>query len=290
MRTREAKVTGFVKAPGLRALQRSLGAQVGGRATPGIEGHWIQSGGVGSKEERLSIYRVAFFERLYESLCTDFPATRLAVELRSGGPEEFRALVAAYLKAHPPSGVGISDAGAGLAGFIARKSRRGWLAELACLEWAVLESFYSEESGVVDPAALSELGESQWARARFGLAPSLRLLETRFPVERLWRLRREPKVFRKALRGLRAFRGAQGICLWRDPRHAAFAGGVSVAKLDARAFALLGALKRGCTLATACRFLERKGLGKTPSPTQIQRWFGAWIAGGAIIGVSASSR
>lgn len=262
--------------PSLRLLQREFAARLRGVQTSMPA--WILSDSRASGEERLEIYSGAYGERLFESLNADFPATALI--------PDFRELVEGYLRAHPPREASLSDAGSAFSAWLARRGRRGavrpWVAELAALEWAVLESFYAGEGEDVDLAVLGAVPGCDWARVRCELSPSVRLLKHRYAVEGLWRLRKDPVGFRKAARGVRMLRTPQRLCLWRDRRHAAFHAGVTVVSLEPAAFALLHALSKGRSLGSVCALVER---AHKTTPAQIQSWFASWIVSGVISSV-----
>jgi hypothetical protein len=263
-----------MRNPGLKTLQRGLGACIGGRSARLFKLEWIESSAQATASERLEIYANAYFERILEALQTDFPATALAAG------EGFASLVARYLMAHAPRGASISEAGRGLADFLARQKQvKPWLSELARLEWAALEAYFADGGSKPTAKALEGIAEREWPRARLELSPSVRLLSTRYPVGDLWRLRADPDSFLKAARTCRARPRALGYCLWRMPG----ASTVTCMKLDPAAALLLGAFARKKSLGSALRTLKKRDL---PPPERIQSWFSAWISGGVIAKIS----
>jgi hypothetical protein len=136
---------------------------------------------------RLEVYARAWFERLHGALAGDF-----AVLARAAGAEAFRALVLAYLAAHPPRSPSLRDAGDRFAEFVARAPEAGELRrrlpfapDLARLEWALVEAFDAADAPVLARETLEQLPAERWAELRFVLQPALRRLAARFPVERL---------------------------------------------------------------------------------------------------------
>ncbi len=219
-----------------------------------------------SRPERLSIYAEAYFGRIHESLGSDFPALARAL-----GEERFMRVCADYLKEHPSRFADIGQVGRALPAFLAKRERP-WIAELARLEAAVIESFYSAESEPLDPARLEEIAPRDWPRARITLDPSARLLELSFPVDRVWA---------SSTGKPRAPRPARTQVLVH--RHAS--GNVGVERLEGAQFAALSALARGSRLAYACRCAERAAKPERLPETSISTWFAGWVAGGLIRGV-----
>jgi hypothetical protein len=254
------------REPSLRQIQLEL-AGAWTRAESSAQA-WIRSDGRGTSRERQGVYIEAYFARLAESLAADFPAVALAC-----GQERFARLVAAYLRSSPPRGPSLADAGAALAAYLARgwarRERMPWLADLAALEWAVVESFYSRAM------------RANEARVRLGLCPSARLLPVSWPVHELWRVRSDPRAFALARRRIR--RRRVEVCLWRDVRQPV---GVRVAALGKGEFATLRALRERAGLERACRLGGRSGL----TPELAERAFGEWVASGLLVGTGRALR
>ncbi len=152
-----------------------------GRAVPeGLTG----PGGVPAGR-RFSVYRNNVVVSLIEALLTGFPAT-----CRQLGERDFRALAGVFLRVHPPTSPLLMFYGAALPGFLegfAPLRRRPWLADLARLEIALRESYHAADAMPLEAAALAALPPGRMLAAGFGLAPSLRLLSSPWPVLDLWR-------------------------------------------------------------------------------------------------------
>lgn len=273
--------------PSLRQLQRGLGALIGGRDARHFSMEWFKSDPLAAAEVRLEIYASAYFERLCEALRADFPATAMALDLGAKKGGGFARCIAGYLMAHPPRGTSISEAGRELADYLGRQERiKPWVKELAHLEWSVLESFYAAEGAIVTPKELAGIGAQQWSRIRLELAPSVRLHVLSYPVDELWKHRRDPQAFGKLAQAVRAVRGSRAVCLWRVPGAGAVSEGVSLLKLEGPAYGLLVALSRGARLSSACRTIEKR---RSVNPARIQSWFSDWISRGVISRVYLTS-
>ncbi|HVP31353.1 MAG TPA: DNA-binding domain-containing protein [Myxococcota bacterium] len=137
---------------------------------------------------RLAVYGDAWFTRLHDALAKDYPV--LAADL---GPEVFHDLVKVYLLAHPSRSFSLRDLGfalahelaAGpLAEVFARRCAHG--ADLARLEWALVEAFDAADAAPLERGDLASVAPERWAELGFHFTPSLRILSLAWPVhERL---------------------------------------------------------------------------------------------------------
>jgi hypothetical protein len=140
-----------------------------------------------SAAARLEIYAYAWFERLHGVLADDFAALARVL-----GEPAFRALVRAYLSAHPPSRPSLRDAGAKLPDFLrdspAAAQTRGrvpFAPDLARLEWALLAAFDAADAPALPHAALAAVAPESWAELGFVFQPALQLLTLAFAVDRV---------------------------------------------------------------------------------------------------------
>jgi putative DNA-binding protein len=134
--------------------------------------------------DRLSVYANAYFARLHMCLRDDFPALARAV-----GPAAFQDLVQTYLMMHPPTRPSLRHAGAHLAEHLAMEPfaaiftrRCPYAADLARLEWAMIEAFYAEDAPVLAREQLATVVPEGWGSLRFEVVPSLQLLTCAWPV------------------------------------------------------------------------------------------------------------
>lgn len=133
---------------------------------------------------RLEIYAHAWFQRLREVLADDFGALARVL-----GEPAFDELVSAYLRAHPPNQPSLRDAGARLPDFLAVAPgawrRVAFAADLARLEWALIEAFDAADAPLLSQATLAEVAPERWAELRFVFQSALALLTLAFPVDRV---------------------------------------------------------------------------------------------------------
>jgi hypothetical protein len=128
----------------------------------------------------LAVYRHAYRARLRDALGDDFAAVARLV-----GDAAFDRLVAAFIRAHPPQDATFNAYGRFFAPWLARArvARRAALAEVARLEWALVEALHAPLADAFDSAALASVPSSAWGRIRLKPAPSLRVLICRYDVD-----------------------------------------------------------------------------------------------------------
>jgi len=134
-----------------------------------------------SAVERLAIYHDGYHARLIECLADDYPALRHAL-----GHAQFRSLCLAYIAKFPSRSPSLNYFGAHMPGFCAsdplQLTHAQGLAELAQLEWAVVEAIHAEAQEPLPIDSLSALGPEQFARATLLPNPALAWLEHTYPV------------------------------------------------------------------------------------------------------------
>ncbi len=139
---------------------------------------------------RFDVYRNNVAVSLSEALEAAFPVIRKLV-----GSENFKILAGSFLRQHPPSSPLMMFYGSEMPGFLSRfgpTSATAYLPDVARLELAIRESYHAEDSVPADPAALQSLSPEDLMRTRLGLAPSLRLVRSDWPVHAIWTFNTEP--------------------------------------------------------------------------------------------------
>lgn len=170
-----------------------------------------------SGAEQLQVYNGGYLARLVEVLQGDYGAVQHVL-----GEEQFRGLVARYLRRHPSRHPNLNQLGGHFPAFVKAQRNlpaRAFLAELAELELALCRAFDAPEFTPVPLATLQAIPAAAWPKARLRTNPSVQLLATRFPVgawyqawkagevpavptaQRAWTLvfRRDDKVWRQQL-------------------------------------------------------------------------------------------
>ena len=200
---------------------------------------------------RLDVYRDAYYMRQQEALAHDFPALLALV-----GDAAFGRVTAAYLAAFPSTRPSLRWLGEHLPGWLSSEAGHRHLANLAALEWAVLDACDAADATAATPTALDGLPPEQWAELRVGLHPSLTALATRTNARAIWR----------AVRGGRPLpplmEAHEDLVIWRSHR------GVRVEAVPRAHAVLLAALADDPSLSAGCEALSRS-LPSSGTPEEV---------------------
>ncbi|EAQ02807.1 hypothetical protein OB2597_15535 [Pseudooceanicola batsensis HTCC2597] len=134
---------------------------------------------------RFAVYRNNVAVSLTEALAEDFPACRALL-----GDETFRAMAGAYLRQHPPASPLMARYGAELGAFMdaaPQLSRMRWIGDLARFEFALRDSYHAADATPLGAETLAAIPPESLPERRFGLAPSVRVLRSDWPVLSIWR-------------------------------------------------------------------------------------------------------
>ncbi len=133
-----------------------------------------------SAEERLAIYRNAYFARLEECLISDYPAVASLL-----GVEKFAELCVRYVTEHPSQSPNLNAFGRHFSEFLSRQlSSDPFAAELARLEWALVEAIHSAAGEPLAEEALRAVPPDRLGQLRFRPNPALLVLDFEFAVNR----------------------------------------------------------------------------------------------------------
>ncbi len=135
--------------------------------------------------KRFSVYRNNVAASLREALETAFPTVRMLV-----GAEFFGAMAVVFLRAHPPQSRILMLYGAAFPAFLEGfppVRHLGYLPDVARLDQAIRESYHAADSTTMPPDAFQRLLGADMAGLRLALAPSLRLIRSRWPLHAIWR-------------------------------------------------------------------------------------------------------
>jgi hypothetical protein len=134
--------------------------------------------------DRLALYRRNMHATQHDALAATYPVVRRLV-----GDAFFRVLALDYLRACPSRSGNLDELGDELARFVAAyppASDLPYLADIARLEWACHESALAAEAPSWDAASLADLAEQDHGAICLRLHPSVRLLDSGFPVVSIW--------------------------------------------------------------------------------------------------------
>lgn len=172
--------------PSLREIESDLRlALLGGNDAPA--GAWVRGDGL-EPAARLGIYRHHVVTTLTAALQATYPVVCRLVD------ERFFAYAAArYIQVEPPSGPCLFEYGAGFAAFLAEfPACRSlpYLADVARLEWAMQRALHAPDAVPLPARAMQRVAPGLAASLTLTIDPSVTLLSSRYPVDRIWRANR----------------------------------------------------------------------------------------------------
>jgi Putative DNA-binding domain len=137
-------------------------------------------------QKRFSVYRNNVIVGLIEALRAHYPATYRLV-----GDEFFWAMARDYVLLEPPTSPLLFDFGARFPDFIEQFEPAGtlpYLADVARIERAWTETYHAPDQQALGADALSCISSYQIAELCLMLHPSMRVVRSRFPSVRIWRM------------------------------------------------------------------------------------------------------
>lgn len=133
---------------------------------------------------RLQLYHNNHYTTLIEALAAVYP-----VVLRLVGELFFRQTARQYAGSHASRFGDIHAYGEGFGDFLDQLHQAveyPYLGDVARLEWAYHAVFHSERRPALDLEGLQSLDPGEHPRLHFDFQPAARLLESRYPVLRIW--------------------------------------------------------------------------------------------------------
>jgi hypothetical protein len=229
----------------------------------------------GSAGERMAVYRRALFTNYRNALGASFPVVSKLV-----GAPFFHAAVDAFVRDHPPTSGDLNVYGDAFAAFLEgypHATGLPYLADVARLEWAQDEANRAADADDLPErvlAALAALAPERLPGARLVLAPSCRLVASRFPILRIWQANQEGYAgeVRVSLD-----EGGDALLIRRE------LAGVTIERLASAVYAWLEALASGTPLGAALEAAQATG-----APFDLATLLRARLGDGTIAGVSTS--
>jgi hypothetical protein len=217
--------------------------------------------------ERLDIYADMYFYRIRDCLKEDFGAVCGVI-----GEAAFHNLVTAYLLVHPSSHFSLRYVGQHLPAFVrthALGAQWPYLADLATLEWSILEAFDAPDAEPITAATLATIPAEGWPELRFELTPSLKLLRLEWPVHDVWaRTQRQEAVGE-------VYAAQTFIRVWRQNLR------VFHRAIDPTQCAALEALSKAATFAQICEPIAAT-VGDAAGADRAATFLQEWIADGLL--------
>jgi len=171
--------------PELLAIQQDFaGALCDAGAAPRAE-RWL-AGDASLIGQRLAIYRANVAASATKALVAAYPVIQQLV-----GETFFDGLAHAYQHLVASTSGDLSDYGAAFADFVCEfphAQSLPYLADLARLEWAVHRAYGAQDAQPWDTQSLARIALAQQPAIRFGWAAGTALIDSSFPIARIWRI------------------------------------------------------------------------------------------------------
>ncbi len=168
--------------PALHELQRCFVAAVLDGDSDGFEPHVRAAGWSGAR--RVQVYRNNTRLGLTGALEAVYPVVRRLV-----GEGFFCYAAAEYIDRHPSRSGDLHEYGGALPEFLESfepAAGLAYLPDVARLEWSYHQVFHAARHAPLDPQALAKVPAARQGELRFRLHPAARLLESPFPILRIW--------------------------------------------------------------------------------------------------------
>jgi hypothetical protein len=139
---------------------------------------------------RRAIYQANVMNALTRVLGAAYPQCRVHV-----GAARFDSMAGTFIRQNPPRAPQLFAYGDGLATYLDRAADfadEPHVADLARLEWARVEAYFSADAVPLAAEVLAEVAEDRYPTLRFRLHPATRLVAACHPVHRLWDNPTEP--------------------------------------------------------------------------------------------------
>jgi hypothetical protein len=207
--------------------------------------------------ERLDVYRHGYEARLVECLADDYPVLKHAL-----GEEAFTGLCRAYIARFPSRSPNLNAYGRHLAGMC-----EGFAADLARLEWAIVEVIHQPAGEPLTLETLATIPMEAWATARLVAGEAVRVLTMDHPANDYFQAVRDgdtPPLPGRACSAVVVYRG--GRTVWR--------------------MGLNPAMHRVLAALIARQPLEAAlSLAGDEPPERVTAWFREWVSSGLFVGV-----
>lgn len=139
-----------------------------------------------SEKKRLNIYRNNVVSNYCGALEAVYPAILSLV-----GPDYFRQAAQHYVKQFPSHSGDIHHYGEQFSELLASlpdAADLAYLPDVARLEWSIHAAFHAADAKRFDLSQLQGIAPEDYGNIRFKLNPAARLLESPFPIQRIWQV------------------------------------------------------------------------------------------------------
>ena len=228
----------------------------------------------------MQVYRGNYRSSVVEALKSTYEKTERWV-----GEAAFQRAAAHHVITNPPASWTLDDAGAGFDQTCAELFKNDpEVAELAWLEWTMLESFTAKNVTPLDAegfaAQSAQFGEEEWANLRITFLPCATARKVEHDLRAIWNALGEDELVRPPSR----LQATGSVLVWREGERSTFMMGSAE---EARAFQ---AAQSGTPYAEICMLLA----GDDPSEEEAHdaamragALLGRWLNEGLIASISA---
>jgi len=236
--------------------------------------------------ERLEIYNRQYWWRVLAALAEDFPGLQAIL-----GNRRFEELSKAYLIEHPSRSFTLRNLGRNLEGWVKKNprwagSRQNVALDMIRLEWADIEAFDGERE---EPMKIEAAAGPDGANLRLRLQPYVRLLDLRYPVDKLLLkvkdLNDDSEVSSNAFRERGKRKQVLAVAKLKPARiflavHRV-QDSVYFRRLHVNEYDILLAIQNGKTLGKAVTSsFGKKARASELDPAQVTAWFQNWMSFG----------
>jgi len=208
-------------------------------------GALISASGNLSPQEQLSIYRGSVLGNLSQALGDIFPVVKACV-----GDDFFNAMAVKYIAENPSRSSSLDDYGEQLPKFISLfppLQNFPYLEDVALLEWHWHRTFHRRDEVAFDARSLGLVQEQKMDSITFQLPASLTLLESNYPVVKIWEMTSGLVPEQTITLAETQAEGREDFVIWRVDLE------TKVQVLSEVEAALLKAIQKGDSLGTICQ-------------------------------------
>lgn len=179
--------------PSLRDVQTWMHAAITTDERPADVGSFLTAGPRLDADGRLDIHREGYIARLEECLEDDYPLLTALL-----GHQGFHALCRRFLARHPSRSPNLNYFGRPMAAFCREDASLGEhalsAAEIATLEWSIVEVLHAAAAKPIEPAALQEIPPEEWGGLRLVPSEAVRLLRFEHAVNAAYQAFRDDEA------------------------------------------------------------------------------------------------
>ncbi len=252
--------------PGTDALMRWMHAVVSdaGGTNPAEIGLHVLPNDRLSAPDRVGIYTRMVAIRFREAMVEDYPTVAALLG------DNFSRLVAAYCREHPSTSWALEHLGRHFPQWLEDAPVPAYLADLAALEWAIVESHLSDRTTPLTREAFAAVSAEDRPYARIGFAPSMRLLTFQQPIQHLLEGSEEPET-----------QGEEHVLIYRDGLQ------VQTRLMSGAEAAVMGELLSGRGLHDALvAVVSRQPELQDEVLQSLPGWTEGWAGSGLVVAVS----